>query len=244
MRTTRGFTVTELLTVLIVILLLMLLLPPMLHRPRHGSADQPKNASQLRGIHQSAVIYSQDNNTWLPGLDREGAPLVNGAATGNSGNGDFSAARFWVMLNAQFIPGAMLINPRDNITAWSAGTLTPSQYSYATLDLTIERGSAKGRWSEWRDNANSQAILICDRNVGTSARDKDICSAWGQPAGDWRGNLVWGDNHGGFEQSNRGFITRYNGVVTTNDNLFASTASAGVTDNSADSGANALMVWP
>lgn len=246
MRSTRGFTILQLLGVVTGSAICFVILIAALDPPRRrGGCCQSKTSRELRGIHQSMVIFAQSNNTWLPGLDSEGIPLPNGTATGNSGNGDAAAARFWVLLNGQFIPGSMLINPQESLTAWSGGgTLTPAQYSFAALDISVERGGAQARWSEWRDNANSQAALMSDRNVGSSAADAAVRSLWTTTPGDWRGYLVWGDNHAGFEQSNRGFTTRYAGVTTTNDNLFASTASAGVTDNASDSGANALMRWP
>lgn len=242
MRKTRAFTLIELLVVISIIALLIGILLPALGAARR-TANQMKNSSQLRGIHQSAVIFAQSNNTYLPGLNSGGTTLSNGTATGNSGNGDLGAPRFWVLLNGQFIPGTMLINPQDSLTAWSSGVLTTGQLSYASLDLSSANGSTGGRQSEWRDNANSQAILIGDRNIGTNATDAVVQSVWTSSAGDWRGNLVWGDNHAGFEQSARGFTTRYQAVVTTNDNLFASTAAGSTTDNSSNSGSNALLSY-
>lgn len=259
MRTTRGFTILELMAVLVLIAIVLgfLLLPAMGARRRHS--PQMKNYSQLRGVHQSAVIFSMSNNGYLPGLDREGIPLINGDTTGNSGPGDSTAARFWVLLNGQFIPGTMLINPMDDLTAWSTGTLTSSQYSYAALDISAGTGGQKGRRAEWRDNASSKAIHLSDRNVGASTKDADVRSVWSpfsstwvdekgkthyDSPSDWRGAVVWGDGATVYEHSSRQFTTRYNGVTTTDDNLFASTSSAGVTDDATDSGANALMTWP
>lgn len=54
------------------------------------------------------------------------------------------------------------------------------------------------------------------------------------------------------EQSNCGFVTQYDtyragnripGLVNSNDNLFATAASPGVTEVSADPTANAMMVY-
>lgn len=51
---------------------------------------------------------------------------------------------------------------------------------------------------------------------------RERSSIWTSTAGDWCGNLVWSDTHMWFEQCGRGFTTRYQAAVTTNDNLFQS----------------------
>ena len=69
---------------------------------------------------------------------------------------------------------------------------------------------------------------------------------WTSSKGDWKGNLVWGDNHAEFQQLNRGFTTRYLGTTETNDNLFVTISAGGFTEDTsttANSTSNAYMVY-
>lgn len=242
MRRTRAFTLIELLVVISIIALLIGILLPALGAARR-TANQMKNSSQLRGIHQSMVIYAQANKFFLPGLTNSGQARANTTAlTGGSGTGDTVAARFWVLLDGDYVPPEMLGNPQEALAAkWTTGAVTTSHYSYALLDINESIHDA-GRLAEWKDNANSQAILASDRNTGST----DVKSLWTSKDGDWKGNLVWGDNHAGFETSDGPFDTRYLAEKTSHDYLFA---DGGVTDGVAPveantvEGYNAFMVW-
>lgn len=244
MRKTRAFTLIELLVVISIIALLIGILLPALGAARR-TANQMKNSSQLRGQHQSMVIYASSNNTYLPGLNSAGTELAaTDGAVGGSGVGSSVSARYFILLNGQFIPGDLMINPQDTKTKWTTGAvLGTTNYSYAMLKISSTTDDS-GRLSEWRDNANSQAIFITDRQAGNGPQDNSVKSVWTTTAGDWRGNLVWGDNHAEFVQSNRGFTTRYAAVTNTNDNIFATSgAVAGISENiTGTSAQNAYVV--
>lgn len=173
------------------------------------TANQMKNSSQLRGIHQSMVIYAQSNNSYFPGLDGENeGQIVNPTPEG----------RLDVILKGQFILASMLVNPQETgtITPYSPNApLAASMHSYALLEII----KGQGRLPEWRDNANSQAILMSDRNIGANANTAQ--SVWTSTPGDWKGGTVWGDNHASFEMTVNKFTTRYNGAIKNNDHLFA-----------------------
>lgn len=242
---TRAFTMLELVVVILVIVGIVSLFLPAIGAPRGHSANKMQNSSQLRGIHQSMVVFSQSNNGYLPGLDTDGNLVANGAATRNSGAGYTGAARFWILLHGEFIGSDLLLNPKDSSSVKYVdyrSPLTRSNYSYASLSIS-GMSTSSGRCAEWRDNANSTASLVSDRNIGSSNSDKDVSSFWTNQPGDWKGNQVWGDNHAEFVQSNRGFATRYLSSSQTNDNLFATVAAPGVTENSTAPDANAWMVW-
>jgi prepilin-type N-terminal cleavage/methylation domain-containing protein len=252
MRKTRAFTLIELLVVISIIALLIGILLPALGAARR-TANQMKNSTQLRGIHQGDVIYAQSNNTYLPGFNAGGVILQNAAAgnpTGGSGNGSTGSARLWILLNGQFIGSDLAISPAETKTKWTSGALGTINHSYALLAIAGTNGADDtdttndaGRAGEWKDNANSQAIIMSDRNVGADGTDAQVRSLWTSVAGDWKGNLVWGDNHAGFEQSNRGFTTRYVASSTTNDNLFTDANVVGGGTDSGVANSNAYMIY-
>lgn len=192
---------------LLVVPLMIGIMLPALGAARR-TANQMKNSSQLRGIHQSMVIYAQSNNSYFPGLDGENeGKIVNPTPEG----------RLDVILKGQFIPASMLVNPQEvgTIKPYSPNApLAASMHSYALLEII----KGQGRLPEWRDNANSQAILMSDRNIGANA--KTAQSLWTSTPGDWKGGTVWGDNHASFELMPEKFTTRYNGVVNRSDHLF------------------------
>jgi prepilin-type N-terminal cleavage/methylation domain-containing protein len=248
MRKTRAFTLIELLVVISIIALLIGILLPALGAARR-TANQMKNSSQLRGQHQSMVIYASSNNTYLPGLNSGGSELVaTDSALGGAGNtvmggGDTVASRYYILLNGQFVPGDLLINPQDSKVKYTTGQVLAGNFSYAMLCIADSVNDA-GRLAEWRDNANSQATFMSDRNTGSSLADDSVKSLWTSQNGDWRGNLVWGDNHAEFIQSDRGIQTRYQSVTTTNDNLFitGNGVPAGTQSTGATASSNAYLV--
>ncbi len=101
-------------------------------------------------------------------------------------------------------------------------------YSYAMLDIHADPDNAtqvaedaKGRGAEWRATLNSQAIVLSDRNTGTDA-DQKVQSIHTDDPGDWRGSVLWNDNHVAFESSQY-FETKFGegGLIDGTDNLFA-----------------------
>ena len=225
----HAFTLIELLVVISIIALLIAILLPALGAARN-SARKLKSATQLRGLHQAIVIHSNDNKEFYTGLNAKGADL-DSADCGNSGEGVTVEARYWVLLDGDYLTKDILIspgevNPRET---WINGDpITLRHYSYAMLSIagTVDQAPDEGgRAAEWTQSLNTQAIVVSDRNTGRNA-SSGVESIHTSTAGDWKGSVLWNDNHVGFEQ-NHIFETRYgSGALNIdanqegNDNLF------------------------
>ncbi|MCX5660278.1 MAG: prepilin-type N-terminal cleavage/methylation domain-containing protein, partial [Planctomycetota bacterium] len=199
-RTRSGaFTMVELMVVTAIIMILIGLLIPVLGMAR-TAARQALNGTQLRGQHQAMVMYSQSKATKLPGTVMQQAysqPLpglyaslvpvnANVAYTGSATeNGAFVGSRYWILLDAGMIVPTILISPQETtvLTPWTTGNLTTANYSYAMLKITTSFTSNaspvavdQGRQAEWASSANSNAVLISDRNIGTNSTDIQVQS--------------------------------------------------------------------
>jgi hypothetical protein len=210
--------------------------------------NEMKNSSQLRSIHQAMVIFAQNNNTFLPGLDTEGNILPANAKDfflipGNTLTGASMSARYYILLNGSFVAGDLLINPQDALTKWTVSTALPAidQFSYPALRIGLgaqstDNGAHKARTGEWRDNANSQAILLTDCNTAPTASSNAVRSVWSKTSGtsaDWKGTVLWGDNHAEYLIAPNARLgplslsTKYGSTINSNDFLFSSDAMPG-----------------
>jgi len=222
---------------------------PMLGKARR-TQNKMKHAANLRGITQSWLIFGKSNNDFLSGLDARGKILAPSlAATGSAtDSGAALSSRLWILLNSQYIGADLLRNPQDGlITKWTSGrSVTSGHYSYAGLQIAdgpaaMTPGANLGRFAEWKSSASSKVILLSDR-IYSGTSDATIQSVWTTNAGDWKGDVVWGDCHADWAMSHRGFETRYDRVTNTGDNLFATQQSPEWIEGSHRSDANAMMV--
>lgn len=226
-RSPRGFSLIEL---LIFILLLGILLPALGAARR--TARQMANSTQLRGIHQSMVVYAQSNKKggndgFFPGLD----------SSGNLTEAD-PAGRLSMMLYANHFTPEYIISPADT-ERWEISAadyanevpLTWENHSYAMLPIADADADA-GRRAEWKETLNTSAIVLSDRNTG---RPDALSSVWTeQNSGDWRGTISRNDNSTSFEVTAAFEHTKYGSYAANEwDELFS---------NETPAGSDALMV--
>lgn len=214
----HGYTLAELAIILLLIVALVLILLPVVTSPRKRPRRQMPNNTQVRGIHQALVMYSQGNGAYYPGLDEKGG-LIDATTEG----------RLQLLLEANYFTGEYMISPNETKTAWTTGKVTSANYSYAMPDIDAGPG---GRLREWRDTLNTEAVGLSDRNTGTDA-DANVQSIHMADPGEWRGSVAWNDNHVVFEtthilETRNGLryeatdVERANKPINPADNLFAS----------------------
>lgn len=174
-----------------------------------------QNNTQLRGIHQSLVVYSQSNKNWFAGIDR----------TGENDEIDVES-RFQTLLDGDYFTPEYAVSPSEtdaSIVLWDGTTpVTAANYSFAMLQIPDKNpdivADTQGRRSEWAQTLNSQAAVMSDRNTGTASATASIHTAGGETG--WAGSILWNDNAVMFEPSDA-FETRYvGGELNPSDKLF------------------------
>lgn len=207
----RGFTLLELAVVIVFAVVLLVILLPIFfgfNPPTSRPAPQIQSSTQLRGIHQGLVIYAQSNKGgpnnpgYYPGLDAQGNPT---AITVEE--------RFKILLDANMFTPEYLINPSDTAkTAWQSGPFASGNYSYAALQVPAQGG----RHEEWAETISTQAIILSDRNTGTTQQPESVWTSTGEP---WKGTVTRNDGSTYFESTDT-FDTKYGSVETKDDRLF------------------------
>lgn len=252
----RGFTLIELLVVISIIALLIAILLPALGAARQ-SARQMQNSTQLRGIHQGMFAFAQSNKGWFPGIGGDGQPLRGGASalahTLNtsatyraSGFGTNPNRRYAIMLETSYFTPEYVISPADSglkelpDTTATGANVSNANYSYAMLSIHLQpNGTAwnnsAGTWQatergrEWKDTANTQAIVLSDRAIAdngvagnVSIGFEEYHSVWTEPGSlEWSGSALRNDGSVGFGRTPSDFMTRYGSAVkNASDHLF------------------------
>jgi prepilin-type N-terminal cleavage/methylation domain-containing protein len=260
MQKRNAFTLIELLVVISIIALLIGILLPALGAAKRV-AYQMKSNTQIRGIGQGCILFSQGNNGWYPGLNGSGlgdATVATGANAYSipSPQSNFLPGLARLLNGSYFTPG-YLISPAEtntativtaSATAASGAAMTTAQTSYALsqvqFGIVATGGGAistsdTGRAPEWKDNTNTLAVVLGDRVLSQGsefAGVTDITAAsarsiWTTTDGDWRGGVVFGDNSTSFLTTTT-TSTKYPTTENTQDNILLAATDAAAANTS------------
>lgn len=192
------------------------------------NGDQDKlmrSQTQLRGIHQSCVVFAQSNKKggndgFFPGLDSSGQKVDV-----------TTAGRLQMMLRGNFFTGEYIISPVENLTPWEADgwderPLFPQQFSYAMLDITGADDDA-GRRMEWMETLSTSAVVIGDRNAAGADASESVWTQGAEAEG-WAGGLTRNDNSTSFDTSPTVEMTKFgSGPANELDNIFKNETRSG-----------------
>ncbi len=213
----KGWTLLALLVVISIIALLIGILLPALGAARKN-AQRMENNTRLRGVHQGCVQYAQSNQQAFPGMGGDNVATASG--------------RFILLLNQNLFTGEYVVSPLEaSKTTWTSGTFATVNFSYMPLQIAAAATERRNEWGAY--NANTQAAMVADRSQAIdSTLPTESVHVSGSATTDWRGGVVWNDNHVSFETDNLLDRTRYgNGSVGTSDDLSVDTDATGANNS-------------
>ncbi|HEV7301463.1 MAG TPA: prepilin-type N-terminal cleavage/methylation domain-containing protein [Tepidisphaeraceae bacterium] len=224
-RTSKGFTLVELLVVIGIIALLISILLPSLNRARE-TANRVKCASNLRQVGQGLLLYSNENRQAYPRTVAAAGNMT--AFTGAPSNDPFSGAAgetdatrpadndvtaaMFLLVRTQDMGTEVFTCPssseeKDQLTeaATLRGNFTGTNNLSFSVAIPYPSTTAVGNGYRWNANLGPEFAIMADRNpVGSSGANIAITSTSAQTAvknansknhGQDGQNILFGDGH-------------------------------------------------
>jgi prepilin-type N-terminal cleavage/methylation domain-containing protein len=245
----RGFTLIELLVVMAIIALLIGLLLPALAKAR-ATAKLTKDSTQIRGIHQSWLVFAREFDGILPTpglIDRLAFNGVQEPGRGPEDQSQNDTARLHsaAIMQNYYTPqlcvgttepsGRVIVMENYNYElydvtpnvdiywddAFDADLSSLSNNSYASMPIALDR-----KKRQWKDSLDSAWPILSNRGViEGSLQDQDYNSSITLEIHggkqDWMGNICYNDNHMEVSKTFKPEgVTYINGNTVNADNIF------------------------
>lgn len=230
----RGITLVELCVIVVLsVLAVVVLLASVGGRMRgHDGARSVKDASQLRGIMQGMIVWSQNNHDDYPLPSKIDLKNTTTAQVGDAKN---TSANIWsVMIYNGFLPVELMVSPAE-----CNGNITPyTSYEYSSPHLAVDPAHAlwdpgfpvdfttgtggtsyahlmptAARRHPWSNTLSASEVVISNRGpeiAGTTGSGLDITPVMARP--DSNTLLIHGsrdawEGHFGFNDNHVEFLT-------------------------------------
>lgn len=185
-----------------------------------GQARKMQNSTQIRGLHQQLVVFSNGNNQFFPGRSTIGAnkPAMQASAfqygAAAPTHTDQAIALAILFNNDAFAPD-YLISPLEPAMKKAADTTTatntveeaapkrgsitikPNNCSYAAISWSDRNATSPSLRDEWYSTQNGLAPCIADRSkkIADNIEYTSVhATTTSDASADWKGQIAWNDN--------------------------------------------------